>query len=88
VKPHNLLWLVPSPVIAITVLSLLAGCGKKVDPDFHPATTVILRDNTSEIHIDEVCHDGIVYLITARGSITHKINPRRADFGGAITCPS
>jgi hypothetical protein len=50
--------------------------------------TTVHWDNPQPIWFEEVCHDGIIYLVSSKGGITHKIDPQRASFGGALYCPT
>jgi hypothetical protein len=87
-------WLLPTPFVA---LALLVGCSAKLDIVSKPAqpaasapTTKVSTqwDNSQPVFIDEVCHDGILYLINNKGGMTHKVDPQRSSFGGAIHCPT
>lgn len=84
-------WLLPMPFVA---LALLVGCSAKLDvvskPN-EPATVAVPwagGKSTSSMDVSEVCYDGILYLVNIKGGMTHKIDPQRLSFGGAIHCPT
>lgn len=74
-------------LLAVALVALV-GCGQKIDPPTRPPAStdhlvpvIGARGNTYSLKVNEVCIEGVIYLVTETGGISAKFVNVHQDTG-------